>query len=270
MRIVRLDSVGSTNDEVVARAGAGEALPLAVVAAEQAAGRGRNGRSWSSPVGGVWLSVGVDWPGYAGGAVALRVALAVRAAVAEEAAEAAQVTLGAFDPGRLLIKWPNDLLLDGKKVAGVLCERRVLGDGRSDGCSDGRAVLVVGVGINACFDAEQLPGDVRTPATTLQASVGGGVVVDRLADRAVRAIGGALDRDRPTRLTDAEVESITEVLAYRGERIEIGGGDPVSGVVVGIDADGRVLVRTGAGVQAVVAGDLVGPPVGGGRPPGSG
>ena len=262
MRIVRLDSVGSTNDEVVTRAGAGEALPLAVVAAEQTEGRGRNGRAWSSPVGGVWLSVGVDWPGYAGGAVALRVALAVRAAVADEAAE---MTLGAFDPGRLLIKWPNDLLLDGKKVAGVLCERRGLDDGRSDG----RAVLVVGVGINACFDAKQLPSDVRTPATTLQTAVGGGLVVDRLADRVARAIGEAVDRERSARLTDAEVESITEVLAYRGERIEIGGGDPVSGVVAGIDADGCVLVRTDAGVQAVVAGDLVGRK-GGGGPPGSG
>ena len=246
MRIVTLESVGSTNDEVVARAEAGERLPLAVRAIEQHAGRGRLGRDWASPKGGVWMSLADRWTGVIPGAVALRAALAVHACVEAE--------LNAAEVDRLRIKWPNDLLLDGKKIAGVLCERRVLSDESGDGST---CLLVIGVGINADFDADRLPRGVRTPATTLRSALGRSVCVETLAARLTERLEVVLAAG-PAPLDDREIRGVVDRLAYWGERVRVAhlDGTALEGVLAELAPDGRVAIRAESGIAWVSAGDV--------------
>jgi BirA family biotin operon repressor/biotin-[acetyl-CoA-carboxylase] ligase len=114
----RFERLPSTQDEVHRLAAAGAPAGTVVVAAEQEAGRGRRGRKWASPVGGLWLSflcrparsIGVE-------VLSLRVGLAAADALAE---------VGGLPP--ISLKWPNDLMLEDQKVGGILCEARWHGD----------------------------------------------------------------------------------------------------------------------------------------------
>jgi BirA family biotin operon repressor/biotin-[acetyl-CoA-carboxylase] ligase len=241
MRIVTLDRAGSTNDEVMARAEAGEALPFAVQALEQDAGRGRLGRGWASPRGGVWLSAGERWEGVVPGSVALRAAVAVLDAVAPE--------LPAGEGARLTIKWPNDLLLDGEKIAGVLCERRAL--------ADGAACLVIGVGINADFDAASLPSNVRTPATTLRTALGRPIDAEALAARLALSLSAVIRRAAEP-LEPDEVRAVVDRLAYLEEPVRFSrlDGAAVEGTLAGLAPDGRAGVRVAERIEWVSAGDV--------------
>lgn len=245
VRVVTLDLVGSTNDEVVSRANAGAPMPLAVRALAQSAGRGRLSRAWGSPAGGVWLSVIGAWDGEAVGAVALRSALAVVSAVMPELSARG----GSSEAHKLTIKWPNDLLLRGRKIAGVLCERRVLDHG--DPC------LIIGVGINADFDAQALPAGVRIPATTLRTALGRPVDTEVIAGRLVDGLGGVLGRAGQP-LDEEELHAVLGRLAYLDERVSYArlDGRVVSGVLAGLMADGRAVVRVGDSVERVNAGEI--------------
>lgn len=139
--LVWLPLCASTETELDRRLAAGARAPLAVIARRQTCGRGQQGRLWRSPAGGVWLSAALPWHEPASAGVA-------GAGCAEQpgmAAPALALTLGLAlqleGLGlRLQIKWPNDLLLDGHKLAGILPRLRWRG-GRLLGCR-------VGVGIN--------------------------------------------------------------------------------------------------------------------------
>jgi BirA family biotin operon repressor/biotin-[acetyl-CoA-carboxylase] ligase len=147
-RLVRYDTVGSTNDEAkrLARAGAEEGT--VVWALEQNAGRGRRGRVWASPRGNLYASVILrpDCPVNRAAQLGFVAALAVGD------------TLGAIFGGAagLSYKWPNDVLLHGHKIAGILLESE-LGQGVVP------AFVVVGVGINLASS----PGDAEFPATSI-------------------------------------------------------------------------------------------------------
>jgi BirA family biotin operon repressor/biotin-[acetyl-CoA-carboxylase] ligase len=136
------ESLGSTNDVAAQLAAAGEPGGLAILAHRQTSGRGRDGRAWASPAGNLYLSV------------LLRPDAAVRDA--GHFALAAAVALAEVlepelpDPAVLRLKWPNDLLLDGAKLAGVLCESSARADGRLDW-------LVIGMGANLAV-APEVPG----------------------------------------------------------------------------------------------------------------
>ena len=141
-RIRTFARLASTSDFCRERAAAGEPDGLAVVAAEQSAGRGRDARSWQSPPGNLFLSVLLRPPirTEAAGQYALLTGVAVWEALA------------AFlpDPAALSLKWPNDLLLGGRKLAGILLESASAADGRL-------AWLVIGIGANLSA-APSVPG----------------------------------------------------------------------------------------------------------------
>jgi len=127
--LIRVARVGSTMDALHELAQAGAAAGTAVVAEEQGAGRGSRGRAWSSPPGGLWLSV-LARPASTGLEVlSLRAGLAVAVLLDR---------LGAA--GRVELKWPNDLMLDDRKVGGILCEARWQGGTL--------AWVAVGLGLN--------------------------------------------------------------------------------------------------------------------------
>jgi BirA family biotin operon repressor/biotin-[acetyl-CoA-carboxylase] ligase len=146
-RLVAHDTLGSTNAEALALARQGERGPLWIVAQRQTAGRGRRGRAWVSEPGNLYASLLLTapappqhWP-----ELSFVAALALHDAVIEVA------------PGlkpRLTIKWPNDLLLAGKKIAGILIEGEA-----------GEATVAVGIGVNCATH----PADADHPATDLAA-----------------------------------------------------------------------------------------------------
>lgn len=130
-RLLGLPVCASTETELDRLLRQGAPAPLAVIARRQTRGQGQRGRLWCSPPGGVWLSAALPWPGQPQGSASLALAVAVGLALQLEA-------LGL----RPQIKWPNDLLLQGRKLAGVLPRLRWRGD-RILGAQ-------VGLGINGC------------------------------------------------------------------------------------------------------------------------
>ena len=117
-----------------------------VIAEEQTAGRGRDGRTWRSPLGGVWLGMLVRPPFPDAGILSLRAGLVV--------ADVADELLGRTPAA---LKWPNDVLLDGRKLAGILCEARWQGDAPQ--------WLALGIGINV---ANEIPAELADRAIALR------------------------------------------------------------------------------------------------------
>ena len=138
------DELDSTNAEARRRAEAGEGGPVWITAAAQTAGRGRRGRAWSTRRGNLaaTLLTVTDRPAAEAAQLSFVAALA--------ACDLADTCLG---PGAARLKWPNDVLVHGRKAVGVLVE--------SGGRTDGRLWLAVGIGVNLAH----APQDVERPAT---------------------------------------------------------------------------------------------------------
>jgi BirA family transcriptional regulator, biotin operon repressor / biotin---[acetyl-CoA-carboxylase] ligase len=147
-RLVSYDSVGSTNDEAKGLARDGAAAGTLVWALEQSAGRGRRGRVWASPRGNLYASLILRPDCSAGQAAQLGFAAALAVGGA----------LGAIFPPleRLAYKWPNDVLLSRRKIAGILLESEM-------NAADELTFLVVGVGVNLMVS----PRDTEYPATSV-------------------------------------------------------------------------------------------------------
>jgi len=203
-----------------------------VVADEQTAGRGRLGRRWSAPAGSAVLLSRVTRV-----AAERRHVVALAAAVA--VADAVEPALGRS----VAFKWPNDVCVDGRKLAGVLIES-------VGGPGDGAAV--VGVGLNVGLAASDLPDELRDRATSLRML---GARVDRLEVAA--ALVAALD-DRLA--TGADVGSAVE--AWRQRCVNLGrpgrfavSGREVSGQVIDLDPTAGLIVRTTHGTIAHLPAD---------------
>ncbi len=152
------DCIDSTNREARALASGGAPHGTLVVAEEQTGGKGRQGKGWFSPRGmGIWCSL-VLRPGIAP-AEASPVTLLTAVAVASAVEKTAGVSPG--------IKWPNDILVDGRKLCGILTEMSAEMERIN--------FLVVGAGINVNIPPESFPAEVRDIATSLRAAKGGEV-----------------------------------------------------------------------------------------------
>ena len=146
--VLRFDSLGSTNDYAREIAAAGAEEGVAILAYEQTAGRGRQGRQWSSPAGeGLYLSV-ILRPS-ASPADSAVITLAAAVAVAE--------TLSLDFKTDIDIKWPNDVLASGKKICGILVESAIEGDSM--------LYAIVGIGVNLA--QKEFPGEILDTATSL-------------------------------------------------------------------------------------------------------
>ncbi|MBU1694472.1 MAG: biotin--[acetyl-CoA-carboxylase] ligase [Verrucomicrobia bacterium] len=181
----KFSSVSSTNDLVKAEAEQGAAEGLAVLADRQEKGRGRQGRTWLSPAGeGVYLSVLLR-PGIpAGEANWLGVVGALAVASALERAGLQTITL----------KWPNDVLARGRKIAGILVEPRLHGPSVE--------FAVLGIGINVAQEASAWPGELSGTATSCRTE---GVTISR--DDLARIVLEQLDR-LYSDFTDGRLESL--------------------------------------------------------------
>ena len=193
-----------------------------VLAEEQTAGRGRDGRTWRSPAGGVWLGMLVRPPFPAAGILSLRAGLVL--------ADVVDDLLGA---ARAQLKWPNDVLVDGRKLAGILCEARWQGDAPQ--------WLAIGIGINV---ANEIAAELADRAITMQEFRPGIRRID-LLDRLIPALRPLTTHHAP--LTEHECAAFARRDWLRGRHIRA----PLAGRAAGIRPDGALLVDTGAGTTMV-------------------
>ena len=214
---LHLRATSSTSDRARALAQAGASHGTLVTADSQSSGRGRQGRSWSAPAGSSLLM-----------SVVLRdppdlLPLAAGVAVARVCGEDAR------------IKWPNDVLLEDRKVAGILAEGRP---------QEGWAVL--GIGMNVALDIADLPPELHATAATLGLTPAD---IPAVLDRLLRELETTLALDDATLLA-----AYREVDGLRGREISWTGG---TGVAAGIDGSGRLVVDLPSGGQtALEAGEV--------------
>jgi BirA family biotin operon repressor/biotin-[acetyl-CoA-carboxylase] ligase len=216
--LVHFDVTGSTNDHARTLALGGAPHGTLVLAEEQRAGRGRHGRTWSAPRGrALTLSVELRPPPDAFGLLPLATAVAVC-----EAAEAVASV-------RCSIKWPNDVLVEDRKLSGILIESRP---------QDGWAV--VGIGFNVDTPADELAPDIRGTAISLRIATGASVDRDRALDELLERLA------RWSTASKAEVLAAYRARdALRDERITWSGDR--RGTAAGIDDDGNLVVFADSG-----------------------
>jgi BirA family biotin operon repressor/biotin-[acetyl-CoA-carboxylase] ligase len=226
-RLHYFERVGSTMDVAHQLAAEGAEAGTAVMAGEQLEGRGSRGHSWHSPVGGLWLSM-ILRPPAAGGVevMSIRAGLAVAEAIE---------SLGL----RLQLKWPNDLMLDGRKVAGVLCEARWQGEALG--------WVAVGLGMNI---RNRVPNELSAAATSL-ASLRPEITVEDVVPPVVSALR-RLDLEAG-RLSASELERFALRDWLQGREIR----GPVAGTVAGLREDGALLVRSPGGPDVPLQGGPV-------------
>jgi BirA family transcriptional regulator, biotin operon repressor / biotin---[acetyl-CoA-carboxylase] ligase len=221
--------VGSTNDVARRLAEQGAPAGAVVLAEEQTAGRGRDRRAWFSPPRlGLWFSLvlrpaAVPNPGL----LPIQVGLASATA------------LDAFcKPRRPLLKWPNDIVLDGRKLGGVLCEAT---------WEQTRINFVVaGIGLNVLHLVDDFPPELRAVATSVRLAAGWSPPREQVAAAVVQRV---LDATREPATAAEWVEVLRERDALRGRELTVRrpSGERVHGRVEGIAADGCLRVRDSRG-----------------------
>lgn len=239
------ESIDSTNIRAKQLAESGEPEGTLVVADEQTAGRGRRGRGWVAEPGvGVWMSL-VLRPGLAPvrlSGITLIAALAVNRAIREICQVESQ------------IKWPNDIVLDGKKLCGILTE--------VSSESDYIHYAVTGIGINV--NTTQFPPDMKDMATSVYLQTGKRVDRAALIGRFARLYGGYYERFVQDGDLAAFVEEYDQMLVNRDQQVKIYHGmveesDPSqieTGIARGIDESGALLVEVDGRCKPVVSGEV--------------
>ena len=241
--IVYFPIIGSTNDAGVTLAMRGESEGAVVIAETQTSGRGRRGREWFSPPGaGLYVSV-VLMPGRSRGQGGARATRLVTLAAGVALAEAVAASTGLAPD----LKWPNDLYVERRKLAGILAE--------AAGGNGVEESVVLGYGINVGPAA--YPPDLRDRATSLETELG------RRVDRGLvlaESLAG-LSR-RYDDLLEGRFDAILDAWrarspGARGARVAWASpAGAASGVTAGIDEDGALLVLAGDRIERIVAGEV--------------
>jgi len=236
-RLTRHNRIGSTSEEVKRLARAGAPAGTAVLADEQTAGHGRQGRVWSSPPGNFYFSL------------ILRpdCALADAAQLSFAASLAVGETCSGLLPKNVTLayKWPNDVLLSGKKAAGILLESETGGSSKP-------LFVVLGIGVNLV----SYPDDAAYPATSLEVQGAGSVAPEAF-----------LEALAPSLLVWYERWMASGFGSLRGKWLERAAGlgktirvrlphEETAGVFAGIDADGALLLETGGKSRRIAAAEV--------------
>jgi BirA family transcriptional regulator, biotin operon repressor / biotin---[acetyl-CoA-carboxylase] ligase len=230
-KILVFDAINSTNDLARKHLEEGAQEGLVLMAESQTHGRGRMGRSWeSSPGTGVYMSVLLK-PEIQPQRLPLLTLLAGVAAVQ---------AVNAFANRKAQLKWPNDILLNGKKISGILSEYHPTPGG-------GNAVII-GIGVNANHSPSDFPEELRSIATSLRIETGRPVDRTALACALIRH----LDREYNAFL-QGESDVIEKWMHYSdmsGKKVSVTRGTAViHGTALGLDSLGRLLIRTTDGKE---------------------
>jgi BirA family biotin operon repressor/biotin-[acetyl-CoA-carboxylase] ligase len=234
------DSVGSTNDEARHLARAGAAHGTVVAARQQTAGRGRVGRGWVSPPGNLHVSIllRLGLPPTRLAELSFVAALAV-----------ADMVESFLPPGaRAALKWPNDVLVGGAKISGILIEQV-------------EAATILGIGVNV----EHCPTDTPYPATSLAqelnslspqpplASGTGGISVDACRNALLSALASRLEHWLNAGFPSIRADWLARAHPL-GTRLRAG---QIDGIFAGLDLDGALLLDTQGGRRRILAGDVI-------------
>ncbi|MGI6642605.1 MAG: biotin--[acetyl-CoA-carboxylase] ligase [Bacillota bacterium] len=243
--IMYAPETGSTNSDAKELADMTDCFPhgTAVIAETQASGKGRLGRAWSSPRGGVFLSLILRPPLSPARVPAL--ALAVGYSISLVLRD-----LFALDAK---VKWPNDILIGGRKACGILCEMKAEIDAVS--------WVIAGIGVNANLTPMDLSVDVRSTATSLQAELGRNVDRNRLIASILNCMEPIYEDFVAHGLSNMK-GSISAILSHLNQPVivknaSVVGSPDLPGIARGIDNEGRLLLETAHGeTRTISAGDL--------------
>lgn len=239
-QIVCLDVAGSTNSEAFHLAETGAAEGTVVLADRQTAGKGRLGRQWASP-GGVNLYLSVilrpPLPPYEAPQLTFLSAVAVARAIEGETG---------LQPA---IKWPNDLLVGGCKVAGLLNEMSAE--------TDQVGFVVLGIGVNLNMTVDQFPSDLRSPATSLAIAAGRPVPRMPFAIKLLTELDREYSRFLSEGFGPVRAEWASRCNAF-GRQVSVAMGTQIlQGPFAGIDHDGALLLLLPDGrLERVMSGDV--------------
>jgi BirA family biotin operon repressor/biotin-[acetyl-CoA-carboxylase] ligase len=224
--VVHLRVTGSTNDRARELAARGAPHGTVVLAEEQTAGRGRQGRSWVAPPGrALTLSIVIRASGSSLDLLPLSAAVAV--------CEACELAAGVD----CLIKWPNDIWITERKVAGILIEARPQ-----------ESWAVLGIGLNVGTSEAELGADLRATATSLRIASGDSVDREPALDALLERLSERIGTDR-----DSLLAAYRERDALYGRRIAWAGPDgELDGIAKGVDADGNLVVFTSDGERGTL------------------
>jgi len=238
-QIAYFDVLGSTNEDALRWAEGGAPHLSLVVADEQTAGRGRSGRAWFTPRGAALAFSLVLKPEVSGSNQISRItglgALAV-----------SQVLLDVHRLGSK-IKWPNDVLFEGHKLAGVLAEAQWQGDALQS--------VVLGIGINVALESVPPESELNFPATSVETALGSPVDRWNLLKEVLEATLGWLPYLDKVEFLQAWEGN----LAYQGEWVQLlkEGSEPVQGRLLGLGSDGSLrLELPGGDISTCRAGEV--------------
>ena len=237
LRLIGYDRLGSTNDEAKRLAEAGTPAWTVVFARTQSAGRGRRGREWKSPPGNLYSSA-IMRPA---GTVVASAQLGFAAALAVGEALALQLPPGC----ELRYKWPNDVLADGGKIAGILLESAAAPEGSV-------AWLVAGIGINIASH----PLDTPYPSTSLVALGAAAVTPEALLWDVVERLrlwADRWEREGFEPVRRAWLERALGLGGMLGVRLP---QESLTGRFVDLDCDGTLLLETETGPRRIAAGEI--------------
>lgn len=237
-RVERFDSVASTNEGILRALEAGEAEGLVWRARQQTGGYGRQGRSWASPVGGLYQSLLLrpDVPLAQLPTLGLVVALSVRATL---------LSLAGLRETDVLVKWPNDVLGAAGKLSGISLEAHAGG-------------VCVGIGVNVQRPVEEVPVGGKNVPAYVEDLMAMPLSADQLGDELLAVFADRYDCWQREGLAPF-LDEFRACDALAGKPVKmtmLDGSVLVEGVARGIDEWGRLLVATGdGGVQAVSSGE---------------
>jgi BirA family biotin operon repressor/biotin-[acetyl-CoA-carboxylase] ligase len=225
------DSIGSTNDEALAWAEQGAPDLSIVIADEQTAGRGRLDRKWFTPKGSALAFSLILRP-----TSNTHLSRTVGLAALSIADACARHGLSAQ------IKWPNDILLNGKKAAGILIETIWAGEEVT--------ALVIGMGINVLKGSIPPAEGLKFPATSLETELGHPVEREQF----LQELLSRLMARRPQMDTDHFLAAWENSLAYKGENVQMinGGNETMAGKLLGLGANGSLRLQDELGNQLTV------------------
>ncbi|MDO5787250.1 MAG: biotin--[acetyl-CoA-carboxylase] ligase [Phascolarctobacterium sp.] len=232
IQLKQFDVLQSTNVTAVAFAKEGAPEGTVIVAERQEGGRGRMHRVWSSPKGGLWFTIilrpQID-PQFVAQVTLLAGVAVVRALRKLYATE------------EIMIKWPNDLLLNGKKVCGILSEMQLNENGSID-------YAIVGIGVNVDLNPQAFPEDLRNTAASLNASFGKNYTCTAVLDNILQEFA-SLYRDWLKEGAQVILEPWKKLNCTLNRRVFVKDNDEVifSGEVVAINEAGAIIVRNEEG-----------------------
>jgi BirA family transcriptional regulator, biotin operon repressor / biotin---[acetyl-CoA-carboxylase] ligase len=225
------DKIGSTNDEARRLAAEGAPHGTVVHADEQTAGRGRLAHTWFSPPGNLYLSVLLRTGQPASRCTELSFLAALAVADTVEALLPRQI--------RARLKWPNDVLVGGAKIAGILLEQA-------------DEATIMGVGLNVL----EAPSNTAYKTTTIVAN-GGIASVDSARDILLERIEAHLSVWQENGFVTIREQWLERSYPVGAAIRATSGGQPVAGLFAGLDPDGALLLDTPRGRERIVAGEVV-------------